>query len=216
MRINQTIIDEIKSRNKISDYLISKGFNVSSIGPEKFRCVCPIHKENEASFTIYSNNNTYETAFCFGCKRSYDIIGLYSELERKSWKESLQALGNGIELSDDEEIELMLKKLKEENNNINQENTQNLFAMLSLNFSILGHRVLEGTEYDNEVLSYLEDIYQYVDHWIWRCDLNALDEGYNILITHNVLKKKWQEWKQKQEAINIEKLKKKFGVESDA
>ena len=206
MRINQIVIDEIKSRHKISDYLISKGFNVYSIGPDKFRCVCPIHKETEPSFTIYGNNNTYETSFCFGCKRSFDILSLYSELEGKSWKESLEVLGDGIDLSDDEEIELMIKKLQEDSNNVNKEDTQNLFAMLALNFSVLGYEVLEGTEYDGEILEFLEKIYEFVDHWIWKYDLKSLDDCYALLLKENILRKRWQGWQHKQKNIKRERL----------
>ncbi len=213
MRINQAVIDGIKSKHKISDYLMSKGFNVYAIGPEKYRCVCPIHKETEPSFTIYGNNNTYETAFCFGCKRSFDIISIYSSLEGKSWKDCLQELGEGIELSDDEEIAMMLRKLQDDNNNINREDTRNFFAMLALNFSVLGYEVLEGTKYDNEVLQFLEKIYKYVDHWIWKSDLQSLDEGYNILLKENILRNKWQEWNKKQETIKKEQLKKKLKVD---
>lgn len=53
---------------------------------------CPFHKENTASFTIFSNDNSY---YCFGCHKHGDAIDFYMKLNDCEFPKAIGGLLNG-------------------------------------------------------------------------------------------------------------------------
>lgn len=58
-----------------------------------FVSICPLHKENKASFTIYPASNSFH---CFGCGKGGDSIQFIRELHGFSFKEAVEFLSNKI------------------------------------------------------------------------------------------------------------------------
>lgn len=70
MRIDK---DEIKSKTSIYDVLSKYSIQIDRTG----MCVCPFHRDNDASLKIY-NNNTFH---CFGCGADGDAIEFVEKME---------------------------------------------------------------------------------------------------------------------------------------
>lgn len=65
------------------------GINVRSSGKNK-TCLCPLHSERTASFTIFPNNRWY----CFGCNEGGDSISLAMRLYNLKFVEAIIFLTN--------------------------------------------------------------------------------------------------------------------------
>lgn len=50
---------------------------------------CPFHEEKTPSFAIYPDTNTF---FCFGCRKSGDVLDLYTKLNGCSFSEAVEEL----------------------------------------------------------------------------------------------------------------------------
>jgi hypothetical protein len=193
------ILDEIRRTNKISDYLASKGvppYTRGNSNPNRLSYCCPLHKETQPSFMLYLDG-PYENYFCFGCKRGGGIVSLYSEMENVSFREALSVLGKDLDLSSEGELDLLLRKIKEDNHK-SQEKAEMQLAELSLNFSILAYTILERTNFDSDAVEFLEKMFKVIDSYIWREDFESLEKCYRMVLDKKLFNNKIKEFKQKQ------------------
>lgn len=81
-------LDLIKSMHPIAE-VIGNVVNLRRSGRE-WKAVCPFHKENTPSFTVYQDHY-----FCYGCGASGDQISFIQEIEGVSFKEAVLKLTDG-------------------------------------------------------------------------------------------------------------------------
>lgn len=79
------LLETIKKQN----ILLASNISPSSIG-KTFRCC--FHKDEYPSANVFISRNGHYLYKCFGCDRTYDIISIYQEINKKSFAESLQDL----------------------------------------------------------------------------------------------------------------------------
>ena len=79
--------EEIRSANDIVD-VISQYVTLKRSG-RNFFGLCPFHKEKSPSFSVSPDRQYYH---CFGCHKGGDVFNFISEIERVSFKESLEIL----------------------------------------------------------------------------------------------------------------------------
>ena len=79
--------EEIRSANDIVD-VISQYVNLKRSG-RNFFGLCPFHKEKSPSFSVSADRQYFH---CFGCHKGGDVFTFISEIERISFKESLEFL----------------------------------------------------------------------------------------------------------------------------
>jgi len=195
--IKYALIDEIRKRNKISEYFISKGINDISRTSSRIKYKCPLHQEKKPSFMLYIDGE-YENYFCWGCKQAGDIISIYSKLEGISYKETIRILGKEINITDEQELDLVIQKIKfDMENPISKKKAEQELEQLSLKFSILGYTVLEESKYDNDAFLFLEKVYRKIDDFIWKEDFTSLEEVYNMVLKEKLFNKKIKEFQDK-------------------
>ena len=146
------IVNQIKEKYKISDYLGSRGIFQTSTGKD-LKYICPLHNEKTPSFFIYIGEEGYEMYHCFGCLVSGNVISLKAAIENKSFQETIQELGGDIDISDKSELELICRQLKEDiDDKKSKEGFKELFSKLSVNFSSLGYEHLKSTDFDEKTI----------------------------------------------------------------
>ncbi|MBR3614016.1 MAG: DNA primase [Clostridia bacterium] len=79
--------EEIRSANDIVD-VISQYVTLKRSG-RNFFGLCPFHKEKSPSFSVSADRQYFH---CFGCHKGGDVFTFISEIERISFKESLEFL----------------------------------------------------------------------------------------------------------------------------
>jgi DNA primase len=79
--------EEIRSANDIVD-VISQYVTLKRSG-RNFFGLCPFHKEKSPSFSVSADRQYFH---CFGCHKGGDVFTFISEIERISFKESLELL----------------------------------------------------------------------------------------------------------------------------
>ena len=79
--------EEIRSANDIVD-VISQYVTLKRSGRNYFG-LCPFHKEKSPSFSVSPDRQYFH---CFGCHKGGDVFTFVSEIERLSFKESLEFL----------------------------------------------------------------------------------------------------------------------------
>ena len=61
------------AKERMEEYLRSKGINIGATGKRKFLCLNPNHNDSKPSMQFYRDSNK---VFCFSCKASYDVFDL--------------------------------------------------------------------------------------------------------------------------------------------
>ena len=79
--------EEVRSANDIVD-VISQYVTLKRSG-RNFFGLCPFHKEKSPSFSVSADRQYFH---CFGCHKGGDVFTFVSEIERISFKESLEFL----------------------------------------------------------------------------------------------------------------------------
>lgn len=87
--------EEIRSANDIVD-VISQYVSLKRSG-RNFFGLCPFHKEKSPSFSVSPDRQYFH---CFGCNKGGDVFTFVSEIERLSFKETIELLAEraGIDL----------------------------------------------------------------------------------------------------------------------
>lgn len=91
MRIDEQIIEEIKSRTNIVD-VISKYIPVSKKG-KNYVCVCPFHNDTNPSMQISEEKQIYK---CFSCGAGGNVFTFVEEFEKVSFIEAVKIVSDFI------------------------------------------------------------------------------------------------------------------------
>lgn len=86
--------EEIRSANDIVD-VISQYVTLKRSG-RNFFGLCPFHKEKSPSFSVSADRQYFH---CFGCHKGGDVFTFISEIERISFRESLEFLAERARIS---------------------------------------------------------------------------------------------------------------------
>ena len=86
--------EEVRSANDIVD-VISQYVTLKRSG-RNFFGLCPFHKEKSPSFSVSADRQYFH---CFGCHKGGDVFTFVSEIERISFRESLEFLAERARIS---------------------------------------------------------------------------------------------------------------------
>ena len=183
---NLIIIDQVRNDNLITTLLESAGHYPVSTYRDKALYICPIpgHSETKPSFTVYDKPGSYQNYYCFGCKKSGDVISLYANMKSVSWSRSLESLGGHLDVSGEQELSFLIKNIKKDYQS-GREETKKIFDDISLEISSLGLMYLEQVEYDDIELEFLDKVYQKIDFLISSENINELIGVYNFILGEN-------------------------------
>ena len=207
---NLIIIDQVQSCNLITDLLESAGHVPVSTYRDKLLYLCPLpgHTETKPSFTVYDKPGSHQNYYCFGCKKSGDVVSLYANLNNLSWNRALENLGGHLDISGEQELSFLINNIKKDYQS-GREETKRIFDDISLEISSLGLMYLEQVEHDEVELDFLDKVYRKIDFLISSENINELIEVYNFILGENdyhvspfrIKHKKWEDNKWKKQAI---------------
>lgn len=96
MRIDQSVINEIKDKTDILD-LVSEYVKLEKRG-RNYIGLCPFHDEKTPSFTVSEDK---QICHCFGCKKGGNVFQFTQEIKDLSFVEAVKELGERINISVD-------------------------------------------------------------------------------------------------------------------
>ncbi|HCV3554473.1 TPA: DNA primase [Staphylococcus aureus] len=96
MRIDQSIINEIKDKTDILD-LISEYVKLEKRG-RNYIGLCPFHDEKTPSFTVSEDK---QICHCFGCKKGGNVFQFTQEIKDISFVEAVKELGDRVNVAVD-------------------------------------------------------------------------------------------------------------------
>ena len=201
------VLNEILKKFKITDYLESKGIHQKLTIGNKIKYTCPLHKETDPSFMVYLNGDGTETYYCFGCKSGGGYINLLSAFEKISIKEAILRSSEGIEITDQAELDFILNLIKKEIDK-SKEYAKDDISRLLLNFAVLSYSILELTNFDEELINFMDKMYILVDDHAHKEEFTALEKMYNIILQEKLFTKKAKQIRKKQkEALRNKTIK---------
>lgn len=96
MRIEQSVINEIKDKTDILD-LVSEYVKLEKRG-HNYIGLCPFHDEKTPSFTVSEDK---QICHCFGCKKGGNVFQFTQEIEGISFVDAVKALGERVNIKVD-------------------------------------------------------------------------------------------------------------------
>ena len=96
MRIDQSVIDEIKNKTDILD-LVSEYVKLEKRG-RIYIGLCPFHDEKTPSFTVSEDK---QICHCFGCKKGGNVFQFTQEIKDVSFVEAVKDLGERVNIQVD-------------------------------------------------------------------------------------------------------------------
>ena len=96
MRIEQSVINEIKDKTDILD-LVSEYVKLEKRG-RNYIGLCPFHDEKTPSFTVSEDK---QICHCFGCKKGGNVFQFTQEIKDLSFVEAVKEFGERINISVD-------------------------------------------------------------------------------------------------------------------
>ncbi|RIO51484.1 DNA primase, partial [Staphylococcus pasteuri] len=96
MRIEQSVINEIKAKTDILD-LVSEYVKLEKRG-RNYIGLCPFHDEKTPSFTVSEDK---QICHCFGCKKGGNVFQFTQEIKDISFTEAVKELGERVNISVD-------------------------------------------------------------------------------------------------------------------
>ncbi|UTB80598.1 DNA primase [Staphylococcus carnosus] len=96
MRIEQSVINEIKDKTDILD-IVSEYVNLEKRG-RNYIGLCPFHDEKTPSFTVSEDK---QICHCFGCKKGGNVFQFTQEIRGVSFVEAVKELGERVNIKVD-------------------------------------------------------------------------------------------------------------------
>ena len=81
-------LERFKGRLNIHN-IVSNYTELEESGENRYRGLCPFHRETQPSFTVYNDTNSF---YCFGCGRGGDVINFVMEIEDITFKDAVEQL----------------------------------------------------------------------------------------------------------------------------
>ena len=106
-------MDELKRKNDIVD-VIGKYVQLEQRG-SNFWGKCPFHHEKTASFSVNSSGQFF---YCFGCRKSGDVITFIMEIESLDFNDAVKFLAERVKMPlpevryDDEQIKQQKRRFR--------------------------------------------------------------------------------------------------------
>jgi DNA primase len=168
--MSSPLIEQILKTRKITEYLSKKGIEADSRLPNgRYKYLCPIHEEKTPSFYVYTNA-AYENFFCFGCKARYNIIHLYSYLEKVTIGQAIRALADGIEVDINAEISQAITAIENDTSISKQYNS----IHLALECGRLLYEFLKRVDQDPDCLQAADKIGHIIDKAVEENNIKGL------------------------------------------
>ncbi|WP_278925530.1 DNA primase [Staphylococcus auricularis] len=146
MRIEQSVINEIKDKTDILD-LVSEYVKLEKRG-RNYIGLCPFHDEKTPSFTVSEDK---QICHCFGCKRGGNVFQFLQEIEGISFTEAVRSLGERVNI----EVNVPSQQASDGSTKIASEDLQ-MIEMHELMQSYYHYALLKTVE-GEAALVYLKD-----------------------------------------------------------
>ena len=107
MPFNDTFLEELRSKNEISE-VIGAYVNLKRAG-RLYKGLCPFHGEKTPSFTVYPDTQSF---YCFGCGVGGDVVSFIRKAENLDYTEAVKLLADrsGMAMPDSGYDDSMLKR----------------------------------------------------------------------------------------------------------
>ena len=89
MGISKQSIEDLKTKSKISDFILSS--TTGKIRGNKGMALCPFHGEKTASMSFTDEENLFH---CFGCKEGGDIFKYIQLINSVEFQESVEIVAD--------------------------------------------------------------------------------------------------------------------------
>jgi hypothetical protein len=175
----ESLVYQILRKKLITVYLESKGHRpVKSLSAGRFMYLCPFadHQESKPSFMVWTNSE-FENFYCFGCQRHYSIIDLVVGLENISYRGAVTLLGEGVEVSLEEDVKLQIELFGK----LIQNDIKDELAIKLLSISTRARYYLESVNYAKSELDIIDGFYAAVDQAVLDFDFETIDDYHNNL-----------------------------------
>ena len=155
-------------------YLAQKGIHpVKRLSGGKLSYICPLpdHKETKPSFIVFTQAD-FENFKCFGCGATYHIIHLVSKMEGISYREAVNRLSEGVEVTAKDEIIFSAKEI--EKHALNKSSWPIEQQMEMINFYC--RLYLDGVGQDEGECSIIDKLWGKIDGSLIEFDLSKIEE----------------------------------------
>ena len=155
MGISKQSIEDLKTKSKISDFILSS--TTGKIRGNKGMALCPFHGEKTASMSFTDEENLFH---CFGCKEGGDIFKYIQLINNVEFQESVEIAADKYSFSltyTDSKFETNQKNLIEQIKKISDHFIKNMNEMKSQDALVyLNDRKLEGDDIKNYKIGFAE------------------------------------------------------------
>ncbi len=155
MGISKQSIEDLKTKSKISDFILSS--TTGKIRGNKGMALCPFHGEKTASMSFTDEENLFH---CFGCKEGGDIFKYIQLINNVEFQESVEIAADKYSFSltyTDSKFETNQKNLIEQIKKISDYFIKNMNEMKSEDaVAYLKDRKLEGEDIKNYKIGFSE------------------------------------------------------------
>jgi len=155
MGISKQSIEDLKTKSKISDFILSS--TTGKLRGNKGMALCPFHGEKTASMSFTDEENLFH---CFGCKEGGDIFKYIQLINNVEFQESVEIAADKYSFNltyTDSKFETNQKNLIEQIKKISDLFITNLIEMKSEQaITYLKNRKLEDADIKNYKIGYAE------------------------------------------------------------
>ena len=155
MGISKQSIEDLKSKSKISDFILSS--TTGKLRGNKGMALCPFHGEKTASMSFTDEENLFH---CFGCKEGGDVFKYIQLINNVEFQESVEIAADKYSFNltyTDSKFETSQKKLIDHLNKISDFFINNMNELKSDEPIVyLKNRKLEGEDIKNYKLGFAE------------------------------------------------------------
>ena len=167
LAIDSEVIDEMVSELSLYKFFTNyENIDLSSIGSNRYSAKCPFsdHTENEASFMIYEDTNSY---YCFGCKRGGTVFQWLTDAAGKNMHfiDAVKFVATLTGISPYADPIAALERIGEKIEDKLNEEKDTYLTDEEFNFIIskIGYQHIKNSNFSMDEIIFIENIYKHLD-----------------------------------------------------
>tara|TARA_B100001778_G_scaffold334967_1_gene349817 strand:+ start:24973 stop:25716 length:744 start_codon:yes stop_codon:yes gene_type:complete len=171
-RTPQIVIDQIKLKHKISDYLAERGVNarMRTNGNLVYHCPLPSHpNDNSPSFYIYDKGD-HEDFYCYGCKSGGSIVHFVAEYENLGLRQVVERLSEGIGINVEDIMDALILEITSDSDRPSPR--ESLELAFCLNKSL--HDYLKAVNFDPDEIVIAEKAGRMIEKYLYAENVQGL------------------------------------------
>ena len=130
---------------------------------------------------VVFKDSDYENFYCYGCKKSWNIVNFLSYYKQISFSDAIKELGVDFEFNSNDRLKYICNSIEKTKDKDDSE-IKDIIDNIYYNISLMGYFYMSEVGWDKNEFSILEGVYKKFDQLVASYNIDGIVKFYEIVV----------------------------------